>query len=292
MSTVAKIVDYNLNYISKFSLEGINLIFDSGNSLKVNYIDIGIDTHKLCKGLLKEKLMGIINEIYKEHIKLEMLGSGYPVYKIQYLGEMLWGNEKIECSIVNFKTEHGPLKTYKVKKIVDNIWIPINFDCRVNEIIVTHPLNIYNLGGNKEIKVTGLENTMVINDAILDILSYNARFNNHELTFKHLRRIGVQYKKVSEKCEIRKVTLEDTCIVKNIPIYLFENIKTLQEVTICKSVETIADCSPEKYIKQYKGMYYILLGPEQGYRMVEIKFNKGKEPKWITKIVEEPTETT
>lgn len=251
---LAKIVDFNLDYSNYDNLaESIELEFDDNKVIKVDYIKMARASIKTFKEVkcLYDAVIHILNQIYKEHIKMVMLGTEYPIYTICNMNG-------ITCSLDRFSGTGNKLRTYEVKIFTTDIWFSINYKCELNEMILKHRVNLYMLGRDKNINITGIENAEFLTSGSLKCLDYNLkRKNSNTLRLKYLTKCFPDNRKIRE---VKELILENTCSIENISLEMLEHIVNLDKLTLSKSVKTIEYIKLKDILEQENdGRYYISL---------------------------------
>lgn len=270
-----RIVDFNIERSKyEFLNKSITLIFDTGEQKTVDYARISrvsIDNIKNTKSSF-ENMLNVLNKIYIEHIKLEMLGSEYPIYTIY--------NNLADCSLNGFSGSGFSIKTYSIKDFVKELRISKELNFKVKELIVNHKLEIMSLGDDKNIYIRGLENIVFLSNGSVSCIDYTLlKDESKVLSFKYLDGNLPRNKKINYAEE---VILENTCKIEDIDIRTLRNITNLNKLTLCKSVKTIGGIDLKDCIrKRDDNSYYINLDNLDGRtslayindKIIEIKFN-------------------
>lgn len=232
-NNLAKIVDFNLDYSNYDNLaDSLELEFDDNKVIRADYIKIARASIKTFKEVkcFYDTVIDILNQIYKEHIKMVMLGTEYPIYTIYSMGG-------ITCSLDRFSGTGNRLRTYEVKKFTTEISFPISYKCELKEMILKHRINLYMLGADKNINITGIENAEFLTSGSLKCLDYNLkRKNSNTLRLKYLTKCFPDNRKIKE---VKELILENTCSIENISLEMLEHIVNIDKLTLSKSVKTI-----------------------------------------------------
>ena len=270
-----KIVDFNITHSKyEFLNKPLTLIFNTGESTTVTYARVSrvnIDNIKNVKSSF-EAVLDILNKIYIEHIKLEMLGSEYPIYTIY--------NISADCSLNGFSGNGTYIKTYSVKDFVKELRINKEFNFKVKELIVNHKLEIMSLGDDKNIYIRGLENIVFLSNGSVSCIDYTLlKDESKVLRFKYLDGNLPRNKKIRYAEE---VILDNTCKIEDIDTRTLRNIINLNKLTLCRSVKTIGGIDLKDCIrKRDDNSYYINLDNLDGRmslayiydKIIEIEFN-------------------
>ena len=229
-----KIETYSTKLFSVITMRrAITLILSDNKETKIDYILTTYDTLENLKECYREELITLLNKIYTEHNKLLMLGLNYPKYEI-----LKHRQRGLTCALIGFGDPYRIIKSYKLTNYTNEVYLDID-SCNVDEIILAKPTYLNMISGN--LKITGIEYVKKLTDTNIGAINSNVqKWENKTLILKHLEYVDMLYKKVSG---IERIVLEDTCTLKDIPIWLFINIDTLKEIKVCKNLETI-DAQP------------------------------------------------
>ena len=263
-----KVVSFKLpdktNYTIRYQytpLE-ITLILEDNTELSTDYIKISPHSYTTLKHIQLDETLELIEKIRTEHNKLVILGLGYPIYSISFLNPVIKGKNNVVCTLVDFNTTSGELNTYTLKRFVHDIELGYLKNIDVKELILTYPIDAYNFGSMKNTRVIGLEYIKNINDDNLCLINYNVlKSKDKTLILDHIESVTLISNKVTG---IERIILNNTCSIIDIPLRLFKNIKTLKEIVICDSVETIHSSSFIECIRRDKdGLYFNVDSPSK-----------------------------
>lgn len=241
---VDKIIDFEqgkyskLISISEKVKDTIIVVRDDNTKSDTNYIKMTINSYNLLKEHLFEETLEVLNKIYREHIKLNILGLGYPIYRLYCVKETSKHSNQLVCSIIGFNTTENRLGSYTQLSFVDSI----NFnqlhratDGSIDEIILTRPTYIDCLDETIEVRLVNIERIMNISDSNLPLINYNVMSTpNKTLTLSNLNRINLDrfYDESENITGIEKIVILDTCDIDYIPLQLFVAIGTLKELVL------------------------------------------------------------
>ena len=214
---------------------GIILHLDNNQQIHVEYIKIGpYEFDKLKEDKLKDRTLQVLNEIYNEHNKLTIMGLAHPIYRLSKAYGL--NDDYVCCGIESFN-DYGNIGRYIIKKFVNIVWLKIKDTARMTELVLTNPINLNSMDDIGNIKITGIENIKAIIDINIDVINYNIKHRTDKTLILNHAEIFCLFNK--EIHGIEQIKFNDTCILEDISLSMFTNIKTLKEVQLCKSIKTI-----------------------------------------------------
>lgn len=268
-----KIIDYKLynwddsmvgKVMYKYKTFKLILITSDNSEIVTDYIEISKVSYNAIKSNNNNKMLELLNSIYTENIKLKILGSGYPIYKILYMLDA-----SIDCVLVNFITQTKESK-YTVKKFVTDIRLDKECELKIDNLELKHPIPLTSLGNTQKIHIQGIENITSLTESNINIISYTVKHDyNGILRLKYLD-IFI-FHGISKVYDIKEIILEDTCIVSNIPYETYDRLENLKEIVICKSVKKLGGKPMKDVLKHDENGYYIEVYKSMLNRLIRIK---------------------
>lgn len=247
-----KIIDFYI-CVDFYTPDELHVKFESGKDIVITCVDINKYSYDeiLSDETLKQQALDTLNQIYVEHIKLKLAGTGFPVYEIIFDPD----KENKLFYIIKFDCKESKLKTYIVKKFVNQIILDDN---QVKELVLTAPVRLYNMGRQDNTVIRGLEYLEILYEKNLPLIDFTLRHTdgNKTLTLKHLKEIKLGDRFYSN--EIEKIVLDGTCKIVNIPLELFNNLTKLKEVKLCKSVMQIGNELVIERVNDFNGSSCVL----------------------------------
>lgn len=247
-----KIVDFYMD-LDLYEPDEVHVVFESGKETCITYVIIRRHVYRKIKDdeVLKQQVIDNLNQIYVEHIKLKLVDSSNPIYEIIIDSD----DDNKLFYIVSFSCKGSKLKTYIVKKFVNQVYLEDN---QVKELVLTAPVRLYNMGSQDNTIIRGLEYLDILYEKNLPVIDFTLRHTegNKTLELKYLKEIKLHDRFYSR--EIEKIVLNDTCKIVNIPLELFNNLTKLKEVKLCKSVMMIGDELVLERVNDFNGSSCVL----------------------------------
>lgn len=248
----------------KYNPLEITLILDDKTELNIDYIKTSSYSYTTLKHHMFNETLELIEKIRAEHNKLAILGLGYPIYVISFVNPLVKGKNNVTCRLIDFNTKAGKLDTYIVKKFVNNIDIDVWREIHINKLIIKHEIEVEDFG-NLTGTIIGTEYIKNINDENIELINNTiAKTQDKTLILNNLNLCEMSSSEAIYG--IKRIVLNNTCSITDIPINLFKKIKTLQEIVLCDSVETIqcmSFCECIRREKDKKSYYLNLHNPSK-----------------------------
>ena len=264
-----KIIDFQLENTTCKRINNANsdanllVKLDNNTTIELNYIKVTNNSYNSLKENLFEETIRLINEIYKEHIKLNILGSGYLIYRLHYTEDRAKNTYHIVCAIIGFNTLENKITSYKLRSFVSSMSFTGKYGVDTNnigEIILTKPIDILAYDETTEIKLTNIDKILSLRNDNLYIINYNiANTSDKTLTLSNLQYILLD-RMVDEDDRLKgieKIVILDTCEIDTIPLQLFWVIRTLREIVVNSKIKFIDKTPIKRRLSTDKNGYYI-----------------------------------
>lgn len=213
--------------------------------------------------VLKEEMLDLVNSIYKDNNKLKVLGLGYPVLIIGTTH-----NNKLTCTLYDFKSSTGK-DNFTCPNYITNVSIADDKIIELNEIEFKHKILVTTFSDTINLKIKGIENISELNDRNITLIDRVVRNHyNGELRLKYLDNIN--FMKTTGYAGIKKLKLENTCTISNIPEQLLDKFLGLEEIVLSDSVQTICGSALKRFVLKQNNDWVINMFRANGAQRIKI----------------------